>query len=143
MNVAYGDASALVKRYLQEDGSELVDRVDGWVTSSISAVEVSGAIWRRVRLHELRPGDAAVLAGQAAADLTAGSPSTVLVPPHDAVLETAMRLTGTDGLRAYDAVQLATAITAREAYPDLVRFACFDEQLCTAAAAHGFTLLTI
>lgn len=142
MNVAYGDASALVKRYLLESGSDLIDRVDGWVTSSLSAVEVSGAIWRRVRMRELAPQDAAVLAAQAAADLQSGSLTAVVVPPHDDVLTHARQLTATDGLRAYDAVQLATAITAREAYPDLAQFACFDEQLCASAAAHGFALLT-
>lgn len=142
MNVAYGDASALVKRYLDEPGSDLVDGVDGWVTSSISTVEVSGAIWRRVRMRQLAAQDAAVLAAQAAADLHAGSLKAVVMPPHDAVLTRARQLTATDGLRAYDAMQLATAIVARDAYPDLAHFACFDEQLCTAAAAHGFALLT-
>lgn len=142
MVVAYGDSSALVKRYLDEPGSEAVDAVDGWVTSSLSAVEVSSAIWRRNRMGELSSADAGILARRAAGDLTGDDLHTILVPPHDEVLATAVRLTATAGLRGYDAVQLATALTARDSYPDLTLFASFDEQLCGAAAAHGFELLT-
>lgn len=139
--VAYGDASALVKRYLTEPGTDAVDAIEGWVTSTLSAVEVASAIWRRNRMRELSSADAALLARRAASDLAGDDHRTILVPPLEVVLTTAVRLTATAGLRGYDAVQLATAMAARDSYPDLNLFASFDEQLSGAAAAHGFELL--
>ena len=57
------------------------------------------------------------------------------------LLEAAARLVAVHGLRASDAVQLATALAAREADPDCRSFACFDRTLRAAAAAHGFALV--
>lgn len=56
------------------------------------------------------------------------------------LLEDAARLTA-QGLRAYDAVQLASAVRARAADPELVSFACFDAGLRRAAARAGFSLI--
>ncbi len=44
------------------------------------------------------------------------------------------------GLRAYDAVQLASAEAARAADPGCDSFACFDASLRDAAAGAGFAL---
>lgn len=56
-----------------------------------------------------------------------------------AVLEAAARLCAVHGLRAYDAVQLASALAVRDAVPECRTFAAFDRQLRAAAAAEGFT----
>ncbi len=56
-------------------------------------------------------------------------------------LEDAVRLTGVHGVRAYDAVQLASARAARAVDPGIDAFAAFDHGLRRAAAAEGFTLL--
>jgi hypothetical protein len=53
------------------------------------------------------------------------------------VLESAAELTGTHGLRTYDAVQLTCALAAGEVDPDCNEFACYDENLRAAAAARG------
>lgn len=45
------------------------------------------------------------------------------------------------GLRAYDAVQLATAQAVREAAPGCAAFAAFDKNLRGAAAMEGFALV--
>ncbi len=50
------------------------------------------------------------------------------------LLDRAAGLTGTARLRAYDAVQLASAEAARAAAPDCDTFACFDSGLRDAAA---------
>lgn len=139
--IAFADASALVKRYLDEEHRELVMSLTDILASSISAVEVSSAIWRRQRLGELHGADAATLASLAQRDLTGGDPQVVVLPPTTPVLLDAGRLTGTAGLRAYDAVQLASAIAMRAVYPDVNTFACFDRELSAAAAAHGFDVL--
>lgn len=62
----------------------------------------------------------------------------VVVAVTDEILETAARALARYPLRAYDAVQLATALVARAADPDLDSFACFDEDLAAAARIEGF-----
>jgi uncharacterized protein len=55
------------------------------------------------------------------------------------VPEDAARLAAVHGLRAHDAVQLATARAVRAADPAVARFAAFDRGLRAAAAVEGFT----
>jgi hypothetical protein len=62
----------------------------------------------------------------------------VVVAVADEILESAARALARHPLRAYDAVQLATALVARAADPDLDSFACFDEGLAAAARIEGF-----
>lgn len=65
--------------------------------------------------------------------------ATVALTP--AVLETAEQVTAAHALRAYDAVQLASALAAREADPGCTEFACFDDDLRAAAAHSAFGLI--
>ena len=58
-----------------------------------------------------------------------------------ALLDSAAALVGSAGLRAYDGVQLAAALAARDVAPEIDAFACFDLDLRRAAAMRGFTLL--
>ena len=55
-----------------------------------------------------------------------------------ALLEEADALTAAHVRRAYDAVQLASALIAREADPTCRQFDCFDEQLRAAAPSSGY-----
>ena len=57
------------------------------------------------------------------------------------VLDDAARLTGLHGLRAYDAVQLASARAVRRADPAVGTVATFDHTLRDAAAVEGFTII--
>lgn len=141
--IAFADSSALVKRYLDEEHRELITGLSAILASSIACVEVCSAIWRKQRMGELEAADAAVLAGRARWDLTGGDPMVILLPPTNHVFSDAAQLTGTAGLRAYDALQLATARAMRESAPgEWNAFACFDRTLSGAAAAHGFDVLT-
>jgi hypothetical protein len=58
------------------------------------------------------------------------------------LLAAAASLLPRHGLRAYDAVQLASAFAAREADPLCSVFACFDRALNEAAEANGFGLVS-
>lgn len=60
-----------------------------------------------------------------------------VLPVSAVILERAASLLATNPLRAYDAVQLASALAARDADPGLESFACFDHELRDAAAAAG------
>ena len=64
-----------------------------------------------------------------------------VIAPTDDVLHSAAHVVSAHALRAYDAVQLASALAARDAEPACSSFACFDDDLRRAAAAEGFDLL--
>lgn len=68
-------------------------------------------------------------------------PRFAVVAQSPEVLEAAARFTGVHRLRAYDAVQLATAVIAAGADPDCTTFAAADAALRHAAAAEGFALV--
>ena len=59
----------------------------------------------------------------------------------DDLLSKASELVPVHGLRTLDAIQLASALVARELDPDCAGFACFDARLRRAAAVHGFQLI--
>lgn len=118
-------------------------RLANLVVSKLARVEVPTALWRKHRTGELSTEDAAVLVEEFDWDWF-GAPGAELrfavVEVTDDVLDLAARSAARHPLRAYDAVQLASALAARAASPDLTLFACFDEELADAARAEGFTL---
>jgi len=68
-------------------------------------------------------------------------PRFVVVGLPDMITDEAARIVAAHGLRAYDAVQLASAVAARRADPACATFACFDNDLGVAATAEGFALV--
>ena len=140
---AFADSSALVKLYADEPGHEGVRALDQIVVAQLARVEVPAAIWRKNRMQELSAGSAALLVAAFEADWfgTEQDPRRFeIVRMSGPVIEDAARLTGVHGLRAYDAVQLATARAVRAVDPDIVRFVAFDRALSGAAAAEGFSI---
>jgi len=91
-------------------------------------------------LDELGANEALIVTAAFANDLIVAQ-RFVVVPVTDGVLGSAARALTRHALRAYDAVQLASALAAREADPELIRFACFDRSLSAAAAAEGFQII--
>jgi predicted nucleic acid-binding protein len=144
----FEDASALVTRYVVETGRETPVRSSVVVISAVSQVEVASAIWRKQRMGELSPSRARVLVDAFLTDLNASyqRPSATAavtyfpVATSTAVLDDAVGLVGIHGLRAYDAVQLASAVLARAADPTLTELITYDVALHRAAAAEGFTV---
>ncbi len=101
------------------------------------------AVWRKHRLGELSSEDAAVLVEEFEWDWFGEADAEVrfaVVDVTDDVLELAARSAARHSLRAFDAVQLASAVAARAASSDVTEFACFDASLANAARAEGFTL---
>jgi predicted nucleic acid-binding protein len=140
----FADSSALVKLYADEFGHEQIRPFRPLVISQLARVEVPAAIWRKHRMGELGADHAQLLVLEFEADyfpeaedrhrffpVTAGGP----------VLDEAARLAAVHGLRAYDAVQLASACAARAADRECATFAAYDARLRAAAAAEGFTPL--
>jgi uncharacterized protein len=139
----FADSSAVVKLYADERGAEVVRSAQVLVISQLARVEVPAAFWKKQRVGELSPAFAAVLVAEFEADYFGTEedpPRFAIVAATDAILEDATRLVAVHGLRAYDAVQLASALAARAASEANLAFLAFDGALCTAAAAEGFEI---
>jgi predicted nucleic acid-binding protein len=134
------DSSALVKRYVPERGHDAIHGLVALAVSQLVRVEVPAALWRKHRIGELDAADAAMLVRAFEADYHDGAPFAV-VAVRATVLDDAVRHTARHGLRAYDAVQLASAVACRAASPDTTSFAAFDRTLRDAAAREGFDLV--
>jgi predicted nucleic acid-binding protein len=117
--------------------------LDSLVISCLARVEVPAALWRKQRGGELGADDARVLTSEFEADYFGsgtGGQRFVVMDIHPSTLEDAARLVAAHGIRAYDAIQLASAVAAREADADCGTIACFDQRLRRAAAAEAFGL---
>lgn len=141
----FADSSALVKLYADEPGSGVMRSLEVLAVSVLARVDVPAALWRKVRIGELEPLYAGLLVADFEADWygddAAGDARFAATRVGAEVLESAARLTAAHGLKAYDAVQLSSALVARAAAPELTSFACFDRDLSAAAAAEGFAAL--
>jgi predicted nucleic acid-binding protein len=133
----------VVKLYADEPGSDAIRALVQPVVSVLARVEVVAALWRKVRVGELDQGDGAILVTAFESDWYGEEPGTgrfAAVAVTGDVLGRAAGLLERHPLRAYDSLQLASAVEARRAGV-VERFACFDRSLSAAARAEGFTLV--
>lgn len=141
----YADSSVLVKRHIAEVGTvwfqtRAADEATVIITSQLTAAETYSAFNRRVREGTLTPDDYTHVAADFD-QLFAGAYQTVSVTMP--IIERARRLLEQHPLRAYDAVQLATALTANDALveanlPPLTLLAA-DDRLLVAAQSEGLS----
>src|SRR5438093_9306518 len=107
------DSSALVKRYLDEPGSEWVRRVlhpslgHDVVVAQTTPVELVAAICRRQHAGALPADDAEAAMADLVYDLAVQYDVLALSHP---IVQRAMELCRQHSLRGYDGVQLATAV---------------------------------
>jgi predicted nucleic acid-binding protein len=147
VNSYYLGASVLVKRYVDEVGSD-------WLrtsvihpsspllfTSRMAIVEVVSAFARRVREGSLTSEEFT-----AARDAFRGDclNEYQIMPPTVAIIDQACNLLERLSLRAYDATHLATALSAaeflaRNDYPTLI-FLASDDRLNNAATIEGLAV---
>jgi predicted nucleic acid-binding protein len=135
--IAYLDASALVKRYLVERGSRetiaLTAASELIATSIVTRTEVAAAFAKAARSGLVTQDRARNAQRSFAGDW----PDLVRVPVTEALVERAETLAWDHGLRGYDAVQLASALTWQESVGTEVVLATFDQQLWEAAPKAG------
>jgi uncharacterized protein len=133
-----------VKLYADEPEHRLVRALDTLVVSALARVEVPSALWRKARTGELEDATASILVSAFESDFH-GDPGSdsrfTVLSLTEPVLIAAAREAAHHALRAYDAVQLASALAVREVDPRCGQFACFDVELRRAAGRAGFTLL--
>ena len=136
--IAYFDASALVKRHVDERGSretlDLAARAEVVATSLVSRAEVAAALAKAVRAKLLDENEAR----EAQRAFAAQWPDIARVPVTEALVSRAETSAWEYGLRGYDAVQLASAALFQESLGTAVRLATFDKQLWNAAKRAGF-----
>jgi len=140
----FADSSALVKLYADEAGYEHVRGLVSLVVAQLARVEVPAALWRKQRMGELSASDARLLTADFEADYfgtDSEPPRFAAVAATGRLLDEAARLCASHGLRAYDAVQLSSALAVRRVDGSCRTFAAFDRSLRTAAATEGYQLL--
>jgi predicted nucleic acid-binding protein len=134
---AFWDTSALVPLCVRQSITPRAlalyrscDAVVWWTT----AVEITSALARLVRMRQLNPSDWAK-ADQLA---TALADSWSVIQPSEAVRAKAMQLVNRYDLRAADALQLAAALVWCEDFPQGRAFLTAGQKLREAALLSGF-----
>jgi predicted nucleic acid-binding protein len=144
MRPYYLDTSALIKHYVAESGSgwletEIFEPDDVMLlTSRVTMVEIWSALARRQR-------EASISSQHHAELLDAFREDCLIryrfVEFEEPVVEAARQLLERHPLRAYDAVQLASALVAGSTLDEtslpLPIFLCADDRLLAAARAEG------
>lgn len=140
MVIRYFDASALAKRCLEEAESPAVSRwfVEGRpATSTLGILEVTSAVARRTRSGALDGARSEA----ALAILAEDSREMLLIEVERGIVDRARTVVLRHGLRAADAVHLATALRMAERSRTPVVLVAFDGGLLRAARAEGLRTL--
>jgi len=135
--ILYLDASALVKRYVAEAGSdEVAAAIEGaslTATAVISRAEVTAALAKAVRIGLASRNAAAA----GLADFESDWSDLVRLQVGEATVARAAALAWAQGLRGYDAVHLACALVWQESLGDAITLATYDRELWRAAVDTG------
>jgi len=135
--ILYLDASALVKRYVAEAGSAEVGAVVSQAaiagTALVSRAEVAAALGKAVRVNALTQEKALAALQVFRNDWG----DLVRIQMTEMVVACADSLAWDHGLRGYDAVQLASALSWQDALGEQVTMATFDKHLWAAAESVG------
>ncbi len=141
----YLDTSALVKLYIDEEGSARVRRERATATeiatSTLTIPEFGSAIARRLRARDLT----AQHARQALEWFSRDMERLALVTLTTEVARTALVLVERHDLRGGDAVQLAAALflARRHDAPETLVLAAADVRLVRAADAEGMAVIDV
>ncbi len=135
--ILFCDTSALVKLYVQEDGTEQVTEQaaasEAVAVCRVAWVEIMSAMARRTR-EQVQDASAIGLARER---FVADWPHYFCLDVTQELVELAGEYADVFALRAYDCVQLAAAQTLHRELPGEVRFACCDGRLVKAARLLG------
>jgi predicted nucleic acid-binding protein len=133
----YADTSALVKKYIQEAGSEQViaffDQHPLIGTAVLTQAEVASAMAKALRSGWV--DESSVLT--AWHDFLSHWPAYVRLPVSAGIVEHAAAIAQQHGLRAYDAIHLASALAWEDVIGDEVVFVCYNLNLSKVAGQEG------
>lgn len=147
MAVYFLDSSALVKRYVKEMGSAWISGLfdpslnNDVLIAAITGVEIVAAITRRARGGSITMADATTVINQFRNDLQT---DYQIVEITERIINSAIVLAETHGLRGYDAVQLAAGLEVNticlaNSLPS-VYFVSADGELKAAAVSEGLNV---
>lgn len=135
--ILYCDTSALIKRYIEEEGTAVVDRLWsaslGIATSLVAFAETLAALSRKLREGILTETEYA----RALKVIKADFDSFILVSITPELNAAIARLVRRYPLRGFDAIHLSAALAIRDSGDIPVQFACFDHLLNEAAMKEG------
>jgi len=138
--ILYADTSALLKLYVEEEGSEVARREVGQAssvgTSLLAYPEMRSALGRALRAERLSEQSYQT----AAAAFEEHWDSLVAVDFTAELARLAGELAGKHWLRGSDAVHLASALTLERETDDELVLTAWDADLLTAATAEGLKL---
>ena len=135
--ILYLDAGAAVKRYVTEPGTakvqQAIEESSMVGTGLISRAEIAAALAKAARMGVLLPDEA-----EAALDaFRAEWPDFIRIQITEALVARADSLAWQHGLRGYDAVHLAAALTWQEGIGEPVTLTTFDRRLWESARQSG------
>ena len=146
MSFFFLDATAFAKLFVRESGTDALIRLlenmedNRKLISSATPLEVYAAIKRRERSGQIAPEAAAV----ALELLRIEAGRMVQQPLNPGVLESARQLLDRTALRWPEALQLGSALTARDMFPSTgITFVSSSSALLEAAKAEGLEPLDI
>ncbi len=139
--ICYLDTSALVKLYVQEQGSEmvhkLVDEASVVATSKVAYAEARAALARGFRDGYIEEKDYR----QVVAALQNDWPKCLVIEVTDSLVFLAGELAEKYCLRGFDAIHLASAVTLKTQVKKRIEAGCFDDRLWEALRAVDIKVL--
>jgi predicted nucleic acid-binding protein len=144
VEIYYFDTSALIKHYLNEIGSSVVNQLiaddsNDLVIVSITMVEAFAGITRRIRRGDLIYGDLDAVLSVAQHEF---NEKFIVLGTTIMIIQRAMNLARRRALRGYDAIQLAAALEFQSNLgQEAIAFVCADDELNRAAADEGLAIL--
>jgi len=141
--VIYLDTSALIKRFVNEKGSSLVQSLveqrEPVATAKIAYAEIFAGFARKLRAGHLPRNSYALACRQFERDWN----GYVRVDLGDDVLFSARDLIQRHPLKGFDAVHLASALSLKNALGEEITFAAADKRLLQAAMAEKLEPLNV
>lgn len=135
--IVYIDASALVKRYISEPGSQFVEEAMNAATivgtGLVTRAETAAAIARARRMRAISETTMRTALGR----LASSWPALTRLALTEDIVAHAGDLAWQHGLRGYDAVHLAAALAWQDGLRLAVTLTTFDKQLWEAAKVEG------
>lgn len=135
--ICYCDSSALIKRYIEEAGTDQVDRIfEGdpmVITSTVAFAEIMAAFRRKYREGILSRSGYRKTVSEFKNEYSKLALVSI-TPELNQIIE---GLLLKHPLRGFDAIHLASALLVQKEGPLTVRFACFDRVLNKAATVEG------
>ena len=141
--ILYADTSALVKKYIAEDGTQetqdLLHECDYVVTSAFTELEMLSTVEISKKLRRIASPSYRNILGAIEKDFQEGS--LVIINITESILKTSKRLIQQRHLRAPDALQLSSALQTKKRLGTNVEFLCADHTLIEAARLEGLSCI--